>query len=185
MEAAFVAPVFFLLIFGVIEFGFMFKDRLTVDNATRVGARAASVVGDDSESDFLILQSISHGLNTMNPDQIQQVIVYRATSPDDPVPASCLTGPQSGPTEFCNVYTPAAFNEEFYRVDGTQNDFFGCSAASADRYWCPTTRDATLAAPPPDYVGVYVETTHDFITGMFGNGLTLDRTAIVRLEPAG
>ncbi len=185
VEAAFVMPVFFLLIFGVIEFGLVFKDRLTTDNAARVGARAASVAGKDDEADFLILQSIGHGLSTMDPSQITRIIVYKADSPEDPVPPSCLNAPQAGPTDFCNVYSASDLNEEFYELDGSTNDVFGCSSGvSDDRHWCPTTRDVSLTAPPPDYVGVYVETTHPFITGMFGTGLTLDRTAIVRLEPA-
>lgn len=187
VEAALVAPVFFMLIFGILEFGFLFKDRLTTDNAARVGARSASVAGAADEADFIILQSVAHGLNTMDPSQINRVIIYKADNPDDPVPPLCLTsGSQSGPVDYCNSYQPAAFAQEFYASDGTENDYFGCvTATSADRFWCPGDRDVSLAAPPPDYVGVYVETSHAFITGFFGDGKTLSQTAVVRLEPEG
>ena len=184
VEAAFVAPVFFMLIFGVIEFGFLFKDKLTTDNASRVGGRAASVAGAGDESDFLVLQSVGHGLNSMNRAQVSKVIVYRAATPQDPVPASCLSsGSQSGPGDF---YDSAALDQLFYETDGSANDYFGCvSGTSADRFWCPNTRDDSLTGSPPDYIGVYVETEHAFITGLFGDGVTLTQTAVNRIEPTG
>lgn len=174
-----------MLIFGVIEFGFVFKDRLTVDSSTREGARAASVAGNESESDFLILQSVHHTLQSVNRDQIEQVIVYRAATPDSPVPPSCLTsGSQSGPTDFCNVYANDAFDEPLFDNLGNANSFFGCSTTSADRHWCPTDRDSTIDGSPPDFVGVYVRIRHPFITGFFGEGLTLDQVAVNRIEPS-
>ena len=186
VEAAFVAPVFFMLIFGVIEFGFVFKDRLTVDNSTREGSRAASVSGDDLESDFLILQSINHSLKSVNRPQIEEIIIYRADSPDSPIPAACLSsGAQSGPVDFCNVYSPDAFDEPLYDNLGAANDFFGCVAAtSADRHWCPSDRDSSLSGAPPDYVGVYVRVNHPFITGFFGDALTLTQVSVNRIEPS-
>jgi Flp pilus assembly protein TadG len=40
VEFAFVAPVFFLLLFGIIEFGVILFDKATITNASREGARA-------------------------------------------------------------------------------------------------------------------------------------------------
>ena len=53
VEFAFVAPVFFLLLFGIIEFGVILFDKATITNASREGARAgilfrAYVTGDRS-----------------------------------------------------------------------------------------------------------------------------------------
>jgi len=42
VEAAFITPVFFLLIFGVIEVGGAYRDKLTVSNAVTAGARTGS-----------------------------------------------------------------------------------------------------------------------------------------------
>jgi Flp pilus assembly protein TadG len=39
VEFAFVAPVFFLLLFGIIEFGVILFDKATITNASREGAR--------------------------------------------------------------------------------------------------------------------------------------------------
>ncbi len=42
-EFALVLPVFCLLLFGVIQFGIVFKDYVTLTDATRAGARKAAV----------------------------------------------------------------------------------------------------------------------------------------------
>jgi Flp pilus assembly protein TadG len=43
VEFALVIPVFLLLVMGIIQFGFVFKDYIALTDATRVGARQASV----------------------------------------------------------------------------------------------------------------------------------------------
>lgn len=58
VEAAFITPVLFFLMFSVLEFGMAFKDYLALANTSRDGARAASIVGNDTSADFEILQSI-------------------------------------------------------------------------------------------------------------------------------
>ena len=47
-EMALVLPLFLLLIFGVIQFGMIGYDYLSVNNGARAGVRIASVGGDDS-----------------------------------------------------------------------------------------------------------------------------------------
>ncbi|HEX2737764.1 MAG TPA: TadE family protein, partial [Acidimicrobiia bacterium] len=47
VEAALVTPLVFLLLFGVIEFGYAFYGKLTVNNMSVVGARAASGSAND------------------------------------------------------------------------------------------------------------------------------------------
>lgn len=43
VEFALVIPVFLLLVMGIIQFGMVFKDYMALTDATRVGARQASV----------------------------------------------------------------------------------------------------------------------------------------------
>lgn len=43
VEFAFIAPILFLLIFGIIEFGWAFYQRLDVRHGAREGARLAAV----------------------------------------------------------------------------------------------------------------------------------------------
>lgn len=46
VEFALVAPIFLLLVFGVIDFGQLFNRMITVNQASREAARVAAVSGD-------------------------------------------------------------------------------------------------------------------------------------------
>ena len=45
VEAAIVTPLFFLLIFGIIEVGGAYKDKLAIGNAVTAGARTGQRIG--------------------------------------------------------------------------------------------------------------------------------------------
>ena len=74
VEFAIVAPVFFILVFGMIEYGRMVMVQQVLTNATREGARRAVLDGattDDIETvveDYLTNSSISGGTVTVSPD---------------------------------------------------------------------------------------------------------------------
>lgn len=53
VEFAFVMPILFMLVFGIIEFGFIFNRWISVTHAAREGARllAVGVVEDSTPSD--------------------------------------------------------------------------------------------------------------------------------------
>ena len=46
VEFALIAPVFFILLFGIIDFGMALDHRITLQHAVREGARYAAVVSD-------------------------------------------------------------------------------------------------------------------------------------------
>ncbi len=60
VEAAFVFPVFILLLFGMIEFGFVFKDSLTLSSMVQAGVRAGAEAGQRAEpsADYEILSAL-------------------------------------------------------------------------------------------------------------------------------
>ena len=188
VEAAFVTPVFFALIFGILEIGLLFRNSLTTNNATVQGARAASVHGNADDADYLVIRSVEHGLQAMELQNLEMVVVFRADGPDSTVPAACLTASQtynpSNPTApACNRYVPADFFAEIEDpVTGVPTGNFGCGPSAIDRYWCPADREISLSTGT-DYLGIYVETDHHFITGFFQDGRPLTETKIVRLEP--
>lgn len=186
IEAAFVAPVFFLLIFAIFEFGFMLRNYLTLANATTDAARTASVMGDNLDADFQIIRSLEHALQPVGLEALDFVVIYEASGPNDTVPTACLTAPQ-GPTGAikCNRYTAADFFLPYVDpVTSLETDNFRCVSAtlSIDRYWCPTTRETSISGSP-DYVGVYMEINHDYLTGFIGDTRTLANNKIVRIEP--
>lgn len=187
VEAAFITPVLFFLLFSILEFGMAFRDYLAVANTTRDGARAASVFGNDSSADFEILQSIADASNVIKPQDIERIVIYKASGPNTPVPSACTTA-ANGIVNTCNVYTSGAMN-----LAETE---FGCRAdRNLDRYWCPTATTATTpsqtgrkvamsgANGPPDYVGVWIKVNHTWLTGLFGRNLTFTDSTVMRMEP--
>ena len=59
IEGAIVALPFFILLFGIAEFGITFKAYLSLTAATNTSARAASTFGSDPGSDYFILRRIN------------------------------------------------------------------------------------------------------------------------------
>lgn len=57
MEFALVLPVLMLIIFGIIEFGFIFYDKAIVTNASREGARRGIVYRVDPDTQAVIAVS--------------------------------------------------------------------------------------------------------------------------------
>lgn len=180
VEAAFITPVFALLIFGILEFGLTFRDYLTVANVSRDSGRAASAFGDGLYADYNIIQVATQSSKGFRPNEIQRLIVFNAGSVDGSIhdtshPAhACLTA-TIGISGVCNVYDAADI--------AADKALFGCkSGEDLDRFWCPLSREVR-ASGPPDYVGVYVRARHDFITGLFGPGMNLTDEIVMRIEP--
>jgi Flp pilus assembly protein TadG len=66
VEFALVIPVFFMVLAGVLDFGFMLYTRMTVINAAREGARAAVTVPDRTAVPNVVqgrVSAMTSGLN--------------------------------------------------------------------------------------------------------------------------
>ena len=91
------------------------------------------------------------------------------------MPAGCIKPVgsinQVGVNGSCNTYAGAT-------LQGTIPTDLG----AADDFWVPTTRKDRLA-DPPDYIGVWVRTTHAAKTGTFFDDLTITKTSIYRIQP--
>lgn len=179
VESALITPVLLLFVFGIFEFGFAFRDYLTVANSTRDGVREASVAGNNGDADYRMLRAIQRASAALPDDGLDLIVVYKASGPNSPVPAGCAAGtPQAG---VCNVYTASALN-----LDSTQ---FGCLEIangdpidSLDRHWCPYDREVS-AGTGLDYIGVFIKSRHDYVTGLFGSSIDFDDEMILKVEP--
>lgn len=178
VEFAAVVTLLCTLAFGVVEFGFAWQDKVTVETAARAGARTGSGVGKDRLADYAILQGVRSAVGDIGIDNVQYVVVYNANTTDGKVPQACTNGTsQNG---LCNVYTGAQLSSL------TQSSFSGtssCGGSAPDRFWCPTTRK-TVQITGTDYVGVWVKADVPTITKLFGSSTTITSTAVMRLEPA-
>jgi len=184
VEAALIAPLFLLIIFFILEMGLVFRDSLTTDNASREGARAASAKGKSADADYFVLRTVEHGMEAMGLQQLDYVVVFKASGPNDSVPAGCHTAPIAGQ---CNRYVVSDFFADLDDAAGNDAGNFRCG--DKDSSWCPTTRETSLSAETAgvvtgtDYVGVHVATKHDYVTGIFGSDVSLGETTILKVEP--
>lgn len=167
-------PVFFMLVFGIIEIGLAMNDYLALSNSVRAGARTGSATGNDLTSDWNILQAIQREGSALPDSQIKMIVVYKASSFGAAPTTTCQAGtPVSG---VCNTYTPADFSED--------KTHFGCYAGyTLDKYWCPLDRKVSLTGSGTEFIGVWMKIEHPWVTKMFGNTKTLTDSSVIRLEP--
>ncbi len=188
VEAALITPVLLLIVFGIIEMGFLMRDHIAVTSMVRNGARIASASADAGAADCSVradpvapcapatapmlaqlAADAMQGSGTALPkNRIQQIWIFNA-DPDripgnaDDEPTTCVTR--------CVAFrwVPAA---------GGDPD------AGRFRYLSGSWNEATITtcATRADRVGVRLITTHPFATGMFRD-ITVEDTAIMTFEP--
>ena len=182
IEMAFVASLVLVpLAMGVLEFGLLWRDNLTMTSAVRAGARVGSGAGDARLSDFTVLQAVKASAAPLGRDRVDKVVIYRVTTAGGAVPAACAAAAPGAivPTESCNIYS----GDDVW--DLVETDFTGTldCGTSPDAAWCPLLRETDLSIGP-DSIGVWMRVNHTWVSGLFGDaGLTLTDSAVMRLEP--
>lgn len=181
VEFALVLPFLLLLGLGTAEMGLGWVAQDRVETASAAAARVAAVSGSRVEADRDVLVTLRAALPAGELANLDRVVVFQPVTPQGGVPNGCIKAPGSlsevGATG-CNTYTGATVRS----VTSTSMDGFGGGATDADHYWAPATRNDTLAGPP-DYIGVWVRTTHDGVTGSFFGTLTMTKVSIFRIQP--
>jgi len=178
VEFSISVPVFVLLLFGMLEFGFAFTHNLTLEYATREGARSGAALGPGTTNvpcaqvDDQIVAAVQRVLTSpgsaIDISRISAIRIYKADSAGNPVGSSTtntwVTG--AGPT-----------------VDGVALVF-----KSSVVNWSACGRDNGSS---PDSIGVSVDYSYKLISplGIFlGMGGTpafqmTDRT-VMALNPS-
>jgi hypothetical protein len=190
VEFSLILPLFLLILFGMMEFGFIFTHELTLEYATREGARVGAALGNGSGGsgltcasgtnaacvDPLIIAAVERVLSSPGSQvvisRVSQIVIYKANS----------AGADTGTDNVWKYHqgTPQT-------VDGQLLDFGPTSVG-----WNASARSS--AAPSPDAIGVSLVYTYDYVTplgsilrffgGNGGASLTLtDRTVMV-LNPS-
>ena len=186
MEAAILTPIFLVVLFGVLEFGSTFRDYLTLSNTATAATRQEAIQGANHQADWETLKAIKKASGAFPLSDINYVVVWKASGPNDKVPTACKTASQTvgtaaAPTAgSCNRFTVADINA----ANGAS---WTCAGSDPIKYWCPTTRQVGLTSnggSGPDYLGVYVSMTHKYATGFFGRSITLTDSSITKLEPS-
>jgi hypothetical protein len=177
-------PVLVLLTFGAIEYGLIYHDELRITTAARSGARIGVAdknqagVAVNSDDDWQILQAVQAALGNLG-GKVVYVSIYNAgTNANGTPPAGCTGAGASSQTGWCNVYVPADLSMTAAQLAATTN-----YAA-----WPPSSRSVSLdtgTGAEPTYLGVEVETTHNYVSGLFGSSRTILERSVFRFEPTG
>lgn len=165
VEFALVLPIFMALMTGVIEFGFLYNNILTVQYAARQGVSAAAQAGGVDGADCTILKAIERALTVpIDKGRITTVTIYRSDAAGDPVPGAVNTYSRTGSLDCPGDATQP------YSLNGTEG------YAQQDR------KDSI--AEGLDVVGVRIGYTYAGITPI-GAGLTwaVSDGASLRMEP--
>lgn len=160
-----------VLLIGITEYGFAWRQTTVVEKTVQQSARVAGNLANESLADYEALQAFRSLLGSSKNLTVDYVIVYKSTTADGALPdPDCTTASQTG---VCNRYVAA----DLVRPAGD----FGCGGSKPDSAWCPTTRvrDRT---PTPDYVGVQARLTYQGITGSVGS-ITIVRRGVYAIEP--
>lgn len=186
LEIALVAPIVFLLVFGIIEFGLVFRDQHATQDAVSEAARMGAILGPDTViADYEIMSALRDGMGGIPPEWIETIVVFRAAgggaggSPVSQVPAGCRQGTASSR---CNVYDP---EEAFRQVVAGNTAYFNCSTNPTGPAcsWPASLRDDGPSPATIHHLGVYVRLHRDSLTGVVGSTFTIESASVIRLEP--
>jgi hypothetical protein len=186
VEMAIVTPLLVLLVFGILEFGLVFRDRLTVANGTQSAGRVTAILGNSQDADMATLDAVeqSLGISGSTASAIRHVQIWKSNGNGQPV-TSCRIPGAGGPD--CNWYT--------YDPDDLICKWDPCpdSGNSPILYgggYIPENRNVVFGES--DVVGVTVLFAHQWLTGAlpldnvtcsaFGENCWAD-TAVFRIEP--
>jgi len=176
VEMAIMTPFLALLVAGIVEYGTLWRDDLTVTSATRSAARVISNAGNGEGADFEGILSLRAALTSIDGVTVEGMMVYKATAADGEPDASCfLAGNPRSANGQCNYYSAAQIQSL------TAGDFSACTGPDAS--WCPTGRDVAQIGGT-DNVGVWVRITRPYFTGILpGDGVTITDFTVMSIEP--
>jgi Flp pilus assembly protein TadG len=160
VETALVSTLLLVLIFGIVETSFLFKDWLTVSAAARAGARMGSSEPRVATFAQDSVDQVTNAIAGLTPGNIQKVWVYRTTGVTGSPPASCDSGSKCVP---------------FTRSGST-------FTTSSSGNWAASTQNACAGDDTRDAIGVYVEYKHAGMGFFFKNAIVREST-VMWIEP--
>ena len=160
VETAAVSLMLVILMFGIVECSFLFKDWLGVSAAARAGARMGASQPRSASFAQDTADQVTTAISDLVPANIQEVWVYKA---------SATTGlPVSGATcsSSCVKFTWSA----------------GQLQPLSDT-WSATSQQACADPAFRDTLGVYLKYRHTSPLGFFFNNTTISESTVMWIEP--
>lgn len=152
------------MLFGIIEFGLLIRDYVSLTAATRAGARTASALPRVLGFTDSAAASVAKAGVAMPMSDIQELWVYKANLQGYPG-ADGVTGFTSCGTD-CVKYT-----------------WNGTSFTKAGGSWLASDHEMCKGVAKIPSVGVYLQARHTTLTGLFGTTWGMQDHAVLRFEP--
>ena len=153
VEFSMIITVMMLLLLGMLEFGFLFDQHLTLEYSSREGARVGAALANGTTTfpcasvDDQVIAAVQRVLTSpgsrIDASQVTEIRIYKATS----------TGGQSG--SLANIWSYSAGAGP--SIDGKNLDFIPGTIN-----WSACSRSNTTSAP--DSLGVSVNYTYQAVT---------------------
>ncbi len=164
VEFALVMPIFILLIMGLIEYGFLYNNILTVQYASRQGVSVAAEAGSLDGADCYVLRAVEDALRSpTNRTSVEAVEVFESDTNGDAIPGRANRYIRSG-TLAC---------------PGSDQPY---SLVGAEGY--PQTLRGDSLSGGLDLVGVHIDFTYYGITPIgAGRSWAVSDGSTLRMEP--
>lgn len=176
VEFSLVFPVFILLFFGMIEFGFLFNAQLSLNFATRDASLIAAEAGDNLDADCAILQQVDKDLSPpTDGNRITTVRIFRADNLGTPISGVEQVYTRGGTTSCGSVTVPYSLVTANYDPNDRCNVLNGAG--------CSGGRTGV------DIIGVRIDYQYTFVTPMpyliggSGSGQNITGSNAMRMEP--
>jgi Flp pilus assembly pilin Flp len=180
VEAALLTPLLTLILFGIIEMSFYMRDVVSVSSAVHVGTRIGSTMAGAGPATCtpapctpptspalvqLAANAMQQSGMAMPQNQINFILIYNANTLGYPLPAGnkaavCSTD--------CVKYVWSTAKSQFVYSSGS---------------WSSPSINACINDVNRMSVGVIMNATHPWITGLFGNGATIQERNVMQFEP--
>jgi hypothetical protein len=170
VETSAVSMLLILLLFGIVDSSYLFKDWIAVSAAARAGARMGTSQPRSPSFAQDSANQVASALSSLTPANIQEVWVYRAAVTSN---AATSTNKPVGFSDFSNCTTCVKFTWNA----GTK------SLTQTSDNWSYTSQNACGGDPARDPLGVYVKYKHTSPLGFFFNNMAVSEAAVMWIEP--
>ena len=166
VEFALVGPIFFVVLFGIIQFGVFAVQHASFTFAVRNATRAASIHANEHDADTQVCAALLTSLRSSaaSPANLGTVTIFKADDADmNSMGTDNPTAHDAGVCSTAGTFTPLP--------------------SATDTYATSWPYGARRVIDPPDPIGVTATYNFKFILPLFGSGATIRDTMILRIEP--
>jgi hypothetical protein len=168
IEAAILTPLILLILFGIIEFGMLFKDWLAVTSSVRAGTRMASAEPRITTFAQDAADQVAKEATALDMGNVQELWVYKAQT----------SGSNAGyPVGGDSAFSGCTVCLKFHWNPGTKK------FVAYSNTWSAMTQNACQGDAAHDSIGLYLKIVHPGVTGLIFGNMTIKEHSVMSLEP--